>query len=331
MSDSSKEEISGKVDANDYSKFDKIDDVDEEDLKTDEAPAVSPAEVLSCANALKDAGNESFKKGDYAAAMSSYDMGIETLSKHRDLSEAQALLISLYSNNAMVQLKLEDYTKAASSASEVLSIEPANVKALFRRGVANHNLGKLDEAKFDLACTLDNDPQNGAAAKELAEVVKKMKELKLKEKAAFSGMFKKSMYEDREKERQDKLKREEEEKQRLQDEWTQSKLVRRDKGLEEQTFDDWKKERDEAEKKKTEQENKGSSSSSTKSTSSTAASKATKTKKESTGDGNINDANDDDDEMEASYDEEEAKIIAETKAKGYCYFRNQQCKYLSLY
>ena len=43
-----------------------------------------------------------------------------------------------------------------------------------------------------------------------------------------------SIYDDKEKERLEKIKREEEEQERLKDEWSKSKLDRREKGLEEQ-------------------------------------------------------------------------------------------------
>jgi tetratricopeptide (TPR) repeat protein len=302
-----------KKDANDYSRFDDVNDdtisSDEDDIK------ITVEEAVSRANVLKDEGNNSFKRAAYADALNSYEEGIKLLESHKDAAETKTLLVSLYGNVAMVQLKLEDYSKAHVSASSVLAIESDNVKALFRRAVAYHNVGRLEDAKLDLARTLELDAGNAAAAKELAEVNKKLKEAKQKEKAAFSSMFKKSMYEDRERERAEKLRKEEEEKQRLQDEWTKSKLERRAKGLEEQTFDDWKKERDEEAKKAKEENEKKRFNSSKEAPPKTKKADSTKSEKSN------------EDEEEEEYDEEEAKIIAETKAKGYCYFRKEQCKY----
>ena len=70
----------------------------------------------------------------------------------------------------------------------------------------NHKLGYFDEAKFDLEKVIELDAGNAAAKKELAVVAKSVKEKKAKDKAAFSGMFSgKSMYDDREKEMEDRL------------------------------------------------------------------------------------------------------------------------------
>lgn len=141
--------------------------------------------------------------------------------------------------------------------------------------------------------------------------MRKLKEHKQKEKSTFSSMFAKSMYGDREQERLQKARREEEVRLKEQDDWTQSKLERRSKGLEDQTFEDWKKERDE--QKKADQERPPpapvaeaeSASSSTKATKAKSPADSVKA------------------DEEEEYDEEESKIIAETKAKGYCYFRNE--------
>ena len=121
--------------------------------------------------------------------------------------------------------------------------------ALFRRGVAHNKGGSLDEAEADLRRVLLLDTTNAAASKELVDVLRKQKEHKQSEKKAFSSMFAKSMYADKEAERHAKAKREEAERQKEQDDWTKSKLDRRSKGLEEQTFEDWKKEIEEERKK----------------------------------------------------------------------------------
>ena len=111
-----------------------------------------------------------------------------------------------------------------------------------------------------------------------------------------------SIYEDREKERLKKLRREEEEKAKLEDDWTKSKLSRRAQGLSEQTFEEYKQEQEKI--KEEEQQQQAARKAEAPVTSKKAVNKRV-----------------DDDEQ---YDDEEAKIIEETKKKGYCYFKKEQ-------
>jgi hypothetical protein len=238
-----------------------------------------------------------------------YSEGIDVLKNFLEIEEAKSILVSLHGNNAMVLIKLEDWMKAAVSASAVLKVEKNNVKALFRRGVAYHHSGSLEQAKVDLVRVLELDVTNAAANKELIELNKTIKVHKQKEKESFKGMFNKTMYQDREVERLAKMKREELDRQQEQDEWTQSKLARREINLDEQSFDDWKKEKEEDKKSAKEREEKDRKENPVKNS----IPKAPPSKpKDMTP------------EEEEEYDEEDSKILAETKKKGYCYFKNEQ-------
>ena len=266
---------------------------------------------LSTATALKEAGNSAFKRNDFVEALARYGEGIQVLKAHVANVAAQPLLANLHGNCSMVHTKNSAWSDVIASASEALKLEENNVKSLFRRGVAYKSVGAWDDAKADLSRVLMLDEGNAAASKEVAEVIRKLKEHKQKEKSTFSSMFSKSMYADREQERAQKARREEEVRLKEQDEWTKSKLDRRSKGLEEQTFDDWKKEQDEL--RKADQERPPPApSAGTDSVKSTSKVAKTNTSTDSVKE-----------EDEEEYDEEESKIIAETKAKGYCYFRNE--------
>ena len=267
---------------------------------------------LSTATALKEAGNGAFKRSDFVAALARYDEGIQVLKPHVANDEAKPMLASLYGNCSMVHTKNSAWSDVIASCGECLKLEGNNVKSLFRRGVAYKNVGALDDAKADLSRVLALDEANTAASKELSEVGRMLKEHKQKEKSTFSSMFAKSMYADREQERAQKARREEDARLKDQDDWTKSKLDRRSKGLEEQTFEDWKKEQDE--KKKADQE-RPPPAPAAEADRSSSSNKETKTK--------VKPSTDSAKDEEEEYDEEESKIIAETKAKGYCYFRNE--------
>jgi len=256
-----------KNDANDYSRFKDVDDSDDDEEKknaesssTDKEPSLPLHEALVVATDLKDSGNACVKNGDMADAKEKYEKALKLLSPHEeivfkgacvaDVSDAsQSLFLSLYGNLSMVLLKAEEYKECRAYCDKVVAKDPAHVKCLFRRGCANHKLGELDDAKFDLEKVVELDTGNVTAKKELAAVVKSIKERKAKDKAAFSGMFSgKSMYDDREKEMQERLRKKKEEEEKEMDEYNRSKIERRNEGKEEQTFEEWKKEKEDIKK-----------------------------------------------------------------------------------
>ena len=248
-----------KNDANDYSRFNDIDDSDDEidnQTKSTTDNKLPLEECIARASSLKDAGNDAIKKGDYNLAKTNYEDGIKLMDDHKAVTSDIVIscLSSLHLNNALACLKVGSYKNAIESSNFALKHDKDNIKALFRRGSAYIQQHSFDEAKVDLTRVLELDPDNAAAKKELAVMIKLRKEYKEKEKTSFSGLFdKKSLYVDKELERLKKIKLEEEEKERQIDLWTQSKLERRKMGLDEQTFEEWKKEKEDIEKKEKEE------------------------------------------------------------------------------
>ena len=232
------------------------------------------------------------------------------------------------------------------SRVQVLKYDPSNVKALYRRSLAQRKDGDLEASRLGLlrAVELQRGPgsSSGAAAKELAEVTRELKEKTAREKARMAGMFGGGaggdMYADKERERVAKAKKAEHARLAEMDEWTKSKLQRRASGgrLEEQTFEAWKKERDEAvaaaEKDKKAKAATSSSSSSSSgggggggggSSSRPSIPRApAPANSNSNGSGSGSGSGRGGDE----FDDEDERIIRESKvaSKGYCYFRNVQ-------
>ena len=149
-------------------------------------------EKIEAATRLKEKGNEAFKEAEYAASAREYGEAMQLLwSSAEDLGkrlsggelspedavrlsrvqvDLDTLRVSLLLNQALVALKTEDFAAVLVHCSQVLAFQPANVKALFRRGVAKARLGRLDEAKADLEKTVLLDPANFDARKELASL-----------------------------------------------------------------------------------------------------------------------------------------------------------------
>ncbi|PFH34352.1 tetratricopeptide repeat-containing protein [Besnoitia besnoiti] len=270
----------------------------------DEVSGKSPEERMTFALSCKDSGNDLFKSGDNSNAKQKYQEGLKFL-KDLDLPDAKRLRIALNSNVAMCCLKSEAWSEAIAAANAVLKEEPENVKALYRRGVARSAFGFYEEAKADLLQVARLDPKNADARKELEKVKERISKHNEEKKKAFSGLFDRAagMYADREEQMRQKRLQEEEEERRQKTIWEKEMEERKEKGEEEISFDIWK------EEKKKEEENKekakrergeASSSSPTGRSGKSSASGATET---------------------LELDEEDQKIIDETKKMGYCYFR----------
>lgn len=238
------------------------DDVPEEGTKN----VVQVDDALALAASMKDSGNACFKGGMVDDALSSYEAAIDALKALTETEQGEdnvkPVLVALYGNVCMCRVKKEQWNESIEAADQVIKRDEKNVKALYRRGLAKMKNGILEGAQRDFSNALKVEPHNAAAKKELAVCDKTIRDLEKKAaakmKAAYAGnMFggDKGFYEDREKERAAKKRREEDEENRLRDEWTKLKLERRNKGLPEQTFEEYKTELKE-EKEKAEKERK---------------------------------------------------------------------------
>ncbi|RQX72801.1 tetratricopeptide repeat-containing protein, partial [Toxoplasma gondii CAST] len=181
--------------------------------------------------------------------------------------------------------------------------------ALYRRGVARSAFGFYAEAKADLLQVARLDPKNADARKELEKVKERIAKHNAEKKKAFSGLFDRAagMYADREEQMRQKRLQEEEEEKRRQEMWEKEMEERREKGEEEISFADWKEERRKVEEEKKDKQRREQTSSPSSSPSTTASSGRTSKKT-----GGVE---------SLELDEEDEKIINETKKMGYCYFR----------
>mmetsp|Transcript_26550 Transcript_26550/g.76452 ORF Transcript_26550/g.76452 Transcript_26550/m.76452 type:complete len:469 (+) Transcript_26550:59-1465(+) len=85
---------------------------------------------------------------------------------------AQKLLVALYNNSAQALLQCSEVEGAttelaAAMANKTLQLEPSNIKALFRRGVARTNGELWQLASQDFEHVLELEPGNVAAQEEL--------------------------------------------------------------------------------------------------------------------------------------------------------------------
>lgn len=166
---------------------------------------LSPEETVQEAKRLKTKGTECFKGGLFGEAAEKYEEAAGYVFEEQEgesiPDDDKELFVSCWSNAAMCYIKTGSWRAAGEACDKVLAIEgeEKNLKALYRRGLANLNVNKFPEAKKDLMAAYGIDNKNKDVRKALAKLKEALAEAKKKEKAAFGGMFGKvSMYDDKE-------------------------------------------------------------------------------------------------------------------------------------
>lgn len=167
---------------------------------------MTESERIATAEKYKAQGTDFFKAGKYEEAAAKYELAAdyavgEGITGNDIPEEERALFVSCWSNAAMCQLKLKQYSDAVEACNKVLELDSeanTNLKALYRRGLARLHLGLLKESKVDLLAAYNIDASNKDVRKALAKLKEAKAEATKKEKAAFGGMFSKvDMYDDK--------------------------------------------------------------------------------------------------------------------------------------
>lgn len=103
--------------------------------------------------------------------------------------EAKATLIAMHLNKALCYQKLNNFDEVRHSCEEVLSKDPNNVKAYYRRGQANFSLGETDKALDDFEKCREIEPDNKAALNQITLCKQKLKLYHDEEKKRYKNMF----------------------------------------------------------------------------------------------------------------------------------------------
>lgn len=249
------------------------------ELSSASSEGISPEKadlLLIKATGLKE-GNKEFKEGDLDKAARAYRRGVNSLKKLNlndgGDEQVKALLVTLYTNLSTVSFKNKKYRVSSEVANQALQLEKTNVKALFRRAVANRKLGNLEDSRSDLRAAIAVDATNSACKKELLAVKKELESAKENQKKALAKAFSNGkggtfLYEDMEEaaKKAAKKKQDDEQRQKIEEEelsqkrkvhWEDEcvKLMTNNKPV--ITFEEWDKqrvERDEQERKRKDKE-----------------------------------------------------------------------------
>ena len=92
-------------------------------------------------------------------------------------------------NVTLCHLKSSHYEHAIDTASKVLKLDNGNAKALYRRGVANLELGNIEDASNDLLKAKEHDPNNKAINDQLLIAQHRLKASDLTLQHAMKKMF----------------------------------------------------------------------------------------------------------------------------------------------
>ena len=156
------------------------------DLSLFEARAALDAAMAWAAD-TKALGNDAFRSGalenalgwygearaslggwaDFAAELAAYDAAGGRASGARQVAE---LRVDLCMNTAACHLKQRRFAEVLRHCGDALALDPACVKARYRRGLALAALGRCDEAEKALAEACALDGANREIARKLAEV-----------------------------------------------------------------------------------------------------------------------------------------------------------------
>ena len=123
--------------------------------------------LRSEAVALKDKGNQAFKDHDWPKAIDFYSKAIDKYDKDP----------AFYSNRAQANIKLEAYGYAIADATKALELDPANVKAQWRRAIANTAILNSKDALRDFRAVVKKEPNNADAKNKLADCEKLVKRI----------------------------------------------------------------------------------------------------------------------------------------------------------
>ncbi|EEA05605.1 TPR repeat-containing protein [Cryptosporidium muris RN66] len=278
----------------------------------------SNEELLKKILSYKETGNEQYKKGKYNEAINTYDEGLEFIEKLRKKDvdgknvEIENLETTLQLNKSMIYLKSSEWFKVIQVTSKILKEDQKNMKALYRRGLARIGFSMYEEAREDFLAILDLEPGNAAAIQQLQIIRQKISESNEKSRGSFSKIFSKGLYTDRQRDVEIKKAKERESRREIYEKEINEKKLKGDADNSKVIpFEEWEKEYIAKNSNSTDKPLDSNANSQQKSH------KVNSNSTSNSPSAPIISSKSSDIEL----DDEDMKILAETKKMGYCYFR----------
>lgn len=111
------------------------------------------------ATRVKDEGNEAFKAGQFANAISLYSSALSLCDSNKT-EDAIKLKSTLLCNRAACHLKLSNFQNSVDDCNAALELTPMMPKALYRRAQGSIELSDCKSAFKDLSVLTRIEPQN---------------------------------------------------------------------------------------------------------------------------------------------------------------------------
>ncbi|NXS13847.1 FKBP8 isomerase, partial [Neodrepanis coruscans] len=151
------------------------------EVRDDPDPQPLPSAArLRLGSQRRDRGNFHFARGDFAAALRSYELALRALDGPASDSpgpeeeeELQEQRVKCLNNCAAAELKLGRAEKALAACEAALRISPDNGRALLRRGQLLAEQGRDAEAALVLRRALELDPASKVIHAELSRLAKR--------------------------------------------------------------------------------------------------------------------------------------------------------------
>lgn len=121
----------------------------------------------------KEKGNDAFKNAQYDKAIEHYTKALNITS-----DKTSALAISCFNNRAACNQQMSNFQAVIEDTSEVIEVDPRNLKALLRRGLAFEGLERYKSALQDIRAVLAIDPKVDVANKAQHRIGSAVRQLK---------------------------------------------------------------------------------------------------------------------------------------------------------
>ncbi|XP_066957253.1 uncharacterized protein [Macrobrachium rosenbergii] len=156
------------------------------------------ADIFAIAVKYKNIGVDLYREGTSVKHLSAYLFFCKAVKwlamigqedTNNSLEEIKAIKMQCYNNVALYHLNKKHYSLVVTSTTKVLEVESTNIKALYRRAVANTELQNYEEAESDLKLALTMDPHNVPIKKQQEVLKKRQKAVSEKYAAAMKKLF----------------------------------------------------------------------------------------------------------------------------------------------
>ncbi|XP_005729996.1 FKBP prolyl isomerase 16 [Pundamilia nyererei] len=141
------------------------------------------ADRIRIGNQKRETGNFHFQREEYSLAARAYCVALDVLTTRskdgndvgvkEEEEEVQDYRVKCLNNLATTQVRLEQFDEALHTSRDVLTLEPNNVKALFRVGKLLSDKSEYKEAMEVLKKALKLEPATKAIHVELSKLVKR--------------------------------------------------------------------------------------------------------------------------------------------------------------